>query len=152
MSFWTRLHSWTSATVRSSRMERDMDDEMRFHVEAHVAELMRGGVPKDQALRQARLEFGSVETAKSECRDAVGVSFLETLLQDLRHCIRAMLRTPVFGLTAVIVLALGIGATTAIFSVVDAVLLQPLAYRNSDRLVTILMNGDGPAIQFQNQS
>jgi predicted permease len=144
MSFWTRLRSWTSATVRSSRMERDMDDEMRFHVEAHAAELMRGGVPKDQALRQARLEFGSVETAKSECRDAVGVSFLETLLQDLRHCIRAMLRTPVFALTAVIVLALGIGATTAIFSVVDAVLLQPLAYRDSDRLVTILMNGDGP--------
>jgi predicted permease len=144
MSFWTRLRSWTSATVRSSRMERDMDDEMRFHVEAHAAELMRGGVPKDQALRQARLEFGSVETAKSECRDAVGVSFLETLLQDLRHCIRAMLRTPVFAMTAVIVLALGIGATTAIFSVVDAVLLQPLAYRDSDRLVTILMNGDGP--------
>lgn len=144
MSFWTRLRSWTSATVRSSRMERDMDDEMRFHVEAHAAELMRGGVPKDQALRQARLEFGSVETAKTECRDAVGVSFLETLLQDLRHSIRAMSRTPVFGLTAVIVLALGIGATTAIFSVVDAVLLQPLAYRDSHRLVTILMNGNGP--------
>jgi putative ABC transport system permease protein len=125
-------------------MERNMDDEMRFHVEAHATELMKRGVPKDQALRQARLEFGGVETAKSECRDAVGVSFPETLLQDLRHSIRAMLRTPVFALTAVIVLALGIGATTAIFSVVDAVLLQPLAYRDSDRLVTILMNGDGP--------
>lgn len=144
MSFWARLRSWTSATVRSSRMEREMDDEMRFHVEAHATELMKRGVPKDQALRQARLEFGGVETAKSECRDAVGVSFLETLFQDLRHSIRAMLRTPVFALTAVIVLALGIGATTAIFSVVDAVLLQPLAYRDSDRLVTILMNGDGP--------
>jgi putative ABC transport system permease protein len=125
-------------------MEREMDDEMRFHVEAHATELMKRGVPKDQALRQARLEFGGVETAKSECRDAVGVSFLETLFQDLRHGIRAMLRTPLFALTAVIVLALGIGATTAIFSVVDAVLLQPLGYRDSDRLVTILMNGDGP--------
>ncbi|HEY3637495.1 MAG TPA: ABC transporter permease, partial [Rhizomicrobium sp.] len=144
MSFWARLRSWTSATVRSSRMEREMDDEMRFHVEAHATELIKRGVPKDQALRQARLEFGGVETAKSECRDAVGVSFLETLFQDLRHSIRAMLRTPLFALTAVIVLALGIGATTAIFSVVDAVLLQPLAYRDSDRLVTILMNGDGP--------
>lgn len=144
MSFWTRLRSWTSATVRSSRMEREMDDEMRFHVEAHATELMKRGFPKDHALRQARLEFGGVETAKSECRDAVGVGFLETLFQDLRHSIRAMLRTPVFALTAVIVLALGIGATTAIFSVVDAVLLQPLAYRDSDRLVTILMNGDGP--------
>ena len=144
MSFWTRLRSWTSATVRSSRMEREMDDEMRFHVEAHATELMKRSVPKDHALRQARLEFGGVETAKSRCRDAVGVGFLETLFQDLRHSIRAMLRTPVFALTAMIVLALGIGATTAIFSVVDAVLLQPLAYRDSDRLVTILMNGDGP--------
>ena len=53
MSFWTRLRSWTSATVRSSRMERNMDDEMRFHVEAHATELMKRGVPKDQALRQA---------------------------------------------------------------------------------------------------
>ncbi|HET9308178.1 MAG TPA: ABC transporter permease [Candidatus Sulfotelmatobacter sp.] len=130
--------------MRSTQMERDMDEEMRFHVEAHATELMKRGVPKDQALRQARLEFGGVETTKAECRDAVGVSFLETLLQDLRHSIRAMLRTPVFALTAVIVFALGIGATTAIFSVVDAVLLQPLAYRDSDRLVTILMNGDGP--------
>lgn len=144
MSFWTRLRSWTSATVRSSRMEREMDDEMRFHVEAHATELMKRGVPKDHALRQARLEFGGVETAKSRCRDAVGVGFLETLFQDLRHSVRAMLRTPAFALTAMIVLALGIGATTAIFSVVDAVLLQPLAYRDSDRLVTILMNGDGP--------
>jgi hypothetical protein len=125
-------------------MEREMDDEMRFHVEAHATELMKRGVPKDQALRQARLEFGGVETTTSGCRDAVGVGFLETLFQDLRHSIRAMLRTPVFALTAVIVLALGIGATTAIFSVVDAVLLQPLAYRDSDRLVTILMNGYGP--------
>jgi putative ABC transport system permease protein len=125
-------------------MEREMDDEMRFHVEAHATELMKRGVPKDHALRQARLEFGGVETAKSRCRDAVGVGFLETLFQDLRHSVRAMLRTPAFALTAMIVLALGIGATTAIFSVVDAVLLQPLAYRDSDRLVTILMNGDGP--------
>ena len=91
MSFWTRLRSWTSATVRSSRMEREMDDEMRFHVEAHATELMKRGFPKDHALRQARLEFGGVETAKSECRDAVGVGFLETLFQDLRHSIRAML-------------------------------------------------------------
>ena len=90
------------------------------------------------------MEFGGIETAKEECRDAVGVSFLETLFQDVRHGIRAMLRTPVFTAIAVIVLALGIGANTAIFSVVDAVLLRPLAYRDSDRLVTILMNGEGP--------
>ena len=144
MSLWTRVRSWTNSTVASRRMEREMDEEMRFHVEAHAAEITKRGVPRKQALRQARLEFGEVETAKAECRDAVGVTFLETLAQDVRHSVRGMLRTPVFTLTAVIVLALGIGATTAIFSVVDAVLLRPLAYRDAGQLVTILMSGTGP--------
>ena len=144
MSWWTRIRSWTGATLGSTRMEREMDEEMRFHIEAHAAELVKRGVPREEALRQARLQFGGVETTKSECRDAVGVSFLDTLFQDVRHSIRAMLRTPMFTLTAVVVLALGIGATTAIFSVVDAVLLRPLAYRDSGQLVTILMDGTGP--------
>jgi predicted permease len=144
MNLWTRLRSWTAAMLCRTRREREMDEEMRFHIEAHAADLVSRGVPQQVALRQARLEFGWVEMTKEECRDAVGVSFLETLFQDVRHGIRAMLRTPVFTAIAVIVLALGIGANTAIFSVVDAVLLRPLAYRDSDRLVTILMNGEGP--------
>jgi predicted permease len=144
MSWRTRIRSWATAMLQSTRMEHEMDEEMRFHIEAHAAELVKRGVPQQEALRQARLEFGGVETAKSECRDAVGVSFLETLFQDVRLSVRAMLRTPSFTLTAVVVLALGIGATTAIFSVVDAVLLRPLAYRDSGRLVTILMYGTGP--------
>ncbi|HEY1676286.1 MAG TPA: ABC transporter permease [Candidatus Sulfotelmatobacter sp.] len=130
--------------LRRTRMENEMDEEMRFHMEAHAAHLVSGGLSPEEARRHARLEFGGVATAKEECRDAVGVTFLETLLQDLRHGVRSMLRTPMFTATAVGVLALGIGANTAIFSVVDAVLLRPLAYRDSGRLVTILMNGDGP--------
>ncbi|HKW75400.1 MAG TPA: ABC transporter permease, partial [Terriglobales bacterium] len=144
MSLWTRFRSWTTATLRSSRMESEMDQEMSFHMEARAADLAKGGLTPQEALRQARLEFGGIETAKGDCRDAVGVSFLENLLQDVRHGIRAMLRTPVFTGIAVLVLALGIGANTAIFSVVDAVLLRPLGYRDSGRLVTILMNGNGP--------
>ena len=149
MSLWTRFRSWTTATLRSSRMELQMDEEMRFHIEARAADLANHGLTPQEALRQARLEFGGVETAKGDCRDAIGVSFLDVLFQDLRHGVRAMLRTPGFTAIAVVVLALGIGANTAIFSVVDAVLLRPLAYRDSGRLVTILMNGDGP-VSFGN--
>lgn len=144
MSVWTRFHSWTKATLHSARMEREMDTEMRFHIEARVGDLMSRGVTQQEALRRARLEFGGLETTKQECRDAVGVSFFETLFQDVRHGLRAMLRMPAFTTIAVIVLALGIGANTAIFSVVDAVLLRPLAYRDSGRLVTILIYGEGP--------
>jgi putative ABC transport system permease protein len=125
-------------------MEREMDEEMRFHIEARAADLIRQGVPAQEATRQAKIEFGGMETAKERCRDAVGVSFVETLMQDVRHGVRAMSRTPVFTVTAVVVLALGIGANTAIFSVVDAVLLRPLAYRDPGRLVTILMDGEDP--------
>jgi len=125
-------------------MEREMDEEMRYHIEARAADLAEQGVPQEDALRQARLEFGGMETAKDECRDAVGVSFIETLMQDARHGVRTMLRAPVFTITTIAVLALGIGANTAIFSVVDAVLLRPLAYRDSGRLVTILMSGEDP--------
>ena len=144
MNLWSRFRSWTAAMLGRARMEHDMDEEMRFHIEARAGDLMNHGVTQQDALRRARLEFGGLETTKEECRDAVGVSFVETLFQDVRHGLRAMLRKPAFTAIAVIVLALGIGANTAIFSVVDAVLLRPLAYRDSGRLVTILMNGDGP--------
>src|SRR5215831_1489431 len=144
MNLWIRFRSWATAMLLRARMERDMHEEMRFHIEARAADLMSGSVPQQEALRQARLELDGLETTKEECRDAVGVSFLETLFQDVRHGLRVMLRMPAFTAITVIVLALGIGATTAIFSVVDAVLLRPLAYRDSCRLVTILTYGEGP--------
>ena len=144
MNLWARLRSWTAAMLQRTRTEREMDDEMRFHIEAYAADLVSRGVPQHEALRQARLEFGWVEVTKEECRDAVGVSFVEILIQDVRHGVRTLMRTPVFTVITVAVLALGIGANTAIFSVVDAVLLRPLAYRDAGRLVTILMNGEDP--------
>ena len=85
MNLWIRFRSWTAAMLRRARMEHDMDEEMRFHIEARAADLMSRGVSQQDALRRARLEFGGLETTKEECRDAVGVSFVETLFHDARQ-------------------------------------------------------------------
>ena len=144
MTIFSRIRSWGAAMLGRTRMESEMDEEMRFHIAARAEDLVARGSTQDDALRQARLEFGAMNSAKEECRDAIGVSFVEKLMQDIHHGFRTMSKAPLFTAIMVIVLAIGIGANTAIFSVVNAVLLRPLAYRDSGRLVTILMNGEGP--------
>src|SRR5215472_14416022 len=90
MTLWSRIRSWVQAILRRSRMENEMDAELRFHIEACAQDLIRSGVPRSAAMRRARIEFGGIEPAKEECRDARGINFTGNLLQDLRHGARLL--------------------------------------------------------------
>ncbi len=123
------------ALFRRQAMEIEMDEELCVHFDRQVEKYVSSGVPREEAVRRTRLEFGGHEQLKEECRDARGVRFLDTLLRDVRFGLRAMGRSPGLSLVAVLSLALGIGANTAMFSLLDAVLLKSLPVQEPSRLV-----------------
>src|SRR5258708_31053401 len=132
---------WLRRLFFRERLEADLDKELRFHFEFQVADKVRSGIPESEARRLTRIEFGGIEHIKEDCRERRGTMWLESLLQDVRYALRQLGRSPGFTLTAVLTLALGIGATTAIFTLVQQVMLQSLPVARPDQLWRI---GDQP--------
>jgi len=118
-------------------MESQLEKELSFHLEQHTSQLIGRGISPDQARRQARLALGGPEQVKEKCRDARGTRWLEDLLQDTRFALRTFWGKPGFTVVALLILSLGIGATTVMFTLINSVLLRPLSYPEPDRLVTL---------------
>ncbi len=132
-ALWMRVRG----VLGERRDENDFDAELASHIEQHTDEGVRAGLTLEEARRQALLRLGGTEQTRQAYRDRATLPWLENLLRDVRYAFRGFRRNPVFAVTAIFTLALGIGATTAVFSVVDRILFRSLPYAHDDRLVSV---------------
>ncbi len=142
MNWWRRL-------IQGREMEQRLEKELEFHLEQHASELIARGRNPETARREARMALGGPEQVKEQCRDARGTMWLEDLWRDFHYALRTLRQKPGFSIVALLTLALGVGATTVMFTVIDGVLLKPLPFPEPDRLVTI-QEQTAKATQFGN--
>ena len=137
MSFFDDWVYRCKALFGRDRQETDLDDELRFHLEMEIERRMAEGQDRASATRAARLDFGGPEAVKEACRDAWGTRLLDETLRDVRAGYRHWKKAPAFSLVVIASLAIGLGAATVIFSLVDAVLLRPVPYGEPERIVML---------------
>jgi putative ABC transport system permease protein len=125
-----------------SRTERDLEEELQSHINFRADALERSGLTRAEAERRARLDFGSPERFREECRENIAGNFIDTLMQDLRFSVRTLAKQPVFAAIAIVTLAIGIGMSTLMLSIVHDVMIRPLPYANSQRLYAIYARSD----------
>jgi hypothetical protein len=135
MSLIVQLRSWWNALVHRRRIDSDVEAELQFHIDAHTQQLIDTGVAPQEAARRAKMEFGCVEVQKEKYRAAIGLLPLHEIGGDVRYGLRSIYKNPGVSVVAILSLALGIGATTAIFSVIYAALLHPFPYAGAERIV-----------------
>src|SRR5215471_8592330 len=133
----SKLKTALRALLRRSQAESELDEELRYHIEQQAEQNIRLGMTPEEARHSARKAFGGVEQAKERSRDARGVRRLEELWQDLRYGVRMLVRNPGFTFVAALSLAVGIGANTAIFSLLDALLFRRLPVKQPEQLVVV---------------
>jgi predicted permease len=140
---------WLRRLWQKSLTERRLDSELQFHLEQQIADYVASGLPPCEARRRASLEFGGLERFKEECREAHWENHLEILARDFRIALRGLAKDRRFAFIAIFALALGIGASTAIFSVVDNALFEPFPYKDSRHLVTIRLHDQDQADRWR---
>ena len=146
MRWLTKLRMLLRSIFERRQLDAELDEELREHIEQEIGNNIRAGMSQEEARRAANRTVGSLSLIKDECREARAANFIETFAHDLRYSLRMLWRSPLFTLIALITLSIGIGATSAIFSVINGVVLKPLPYPHPDELITV--NHAGPGVNL----